>query len=180
MGKRQKLWLGATVAVYCCQSYCLHIVFSRTDYELAFHDLDSTDAAAIMEYLDSSEIDYQLADGGKSILVPTADASEVKVDASSQGLVQNGSIGFEAFNQGSSMFGSTDHEFDVKYRNALNGEIQQLLNGMQGVQKSNVLINLPEESVFLSTDDKEQASAINHDHISPGLPPSTKRSRWLL
>ena len=37
---------------YCYQSFCLHIVFSRTDYELAFRDLDSTDAAAIMEYLD--------------------------------------------------------------------------------------------------------------------------------
>ena len=174
MGKKQKLWLGATVAVLLLSIILLTYLFSRTDYELAFRDLDSTDAAAVMEYLDSSKIDYQLADGGKSILVPTADASKVKVEASSQGLVQNGSIGFEAFNQGSSMFGSTDREFDVKYRNALNGEIQQLLNGMQGVQKSNVLINLPQESVFLSTDDKEQASASIMITFRPGYRPAQK------
>ena len=174
MGKKQKLWLGATVAVLLLSIILLTYFFSRTDYELAFRDLDSTDAAAVMEYLDSSKIDYQLADGGKSILVPTADASKVKVEASSQGLVQNGSIGFEAFNQGSSMFGSTDREFDVKYRNALNGEIQQLLNGMQGVQKSNVLINLPQESVFLSTDDKEQASASIMITFRPGYRPAQK------
>ena len=77
------------------------------------------------------------------------------------------------------MFGSTDNEFDVKYRNALNGEIQQLLNGMQGVQKSNVLVNLPEESVFLSTEDKEQASAsimINFARVTV----QPERSRRLL
>ena len=123
----------------------------------------------------SSKIDYQLADGGKSILVPSSRCiTKVKVEASSQGLVQNGSIGFEAFNQGSSMFGSTESEFNVKYLNALNGEIQQLLNGMQGVQKSNVLVNLPQESVFLSTEDKEQASASIMMTFRPGYRPTQK------
>ncbi|BBH20877.1 hypothetical protein Back11_22220 [Paenibacillus baekrokdamisoli] len=174
MGKKQKLWLGGTIGVLILSIILLTYLFSRTDYELAFQDLDSTDAAAVMSYLDSNKIAYELTNGGKSILVPTADAAKVKVEASSQGLVQNGSIGFEAFNQGSSMFGSTDREFDVKYRSALNGEVQRLLNGMQGVQKSNVLVNLPQESVFLSTEDKEQASASIMITFRPGYRPTQK------
>ncbi|MBB3109388.1 flagellar M-ring protein FliF [Paenibacillus phyllosphaerae] len=174
MGKKQKIWLGATTGVLIISIVLLTMVFSKTQYELAFQDLDTTDAAAVMEYLDSSGIPYELANGGKNILVPAANAEKVKVEAGSQGLVQNGSIGFEAFSTGSSPFGSTDREFDVKYRSALNGEIQRLLNGMQGVQKSNVLVNLPEESAFLSTEDEEQASASIMITFKSGYRPTQK------
>ncbi|QYR19776.1 flagellar M-ring protein FliF [Paenibacillus sp. sptzw28] len=174
MSRNQKIWLGATVGVLLLVVVLLTTFFSRTAYELAFRDLDATDSAAVMNYLDSNHIPYKLEDGGKSISVPAADAAKVKVEAGSQGLVQNGSIGFDAFNNGSSMFGSTDREFDVKYRNALNGEIQQLLNDMQGVQKSNVLVNLPQESAILSTDEKEQASASIMMDFQPGYRPTQK------
>jgi flagellar M-ring protein FliF len=174
MSRSRKIWLGASAGTLLLSIILLTYFFSKTQYELAFRDLDNTDAAAVMNYLDTNKIPYQLADGGQSIMVPAADAARVKVEAGSQGLVQNGSIGFEAFNQSPSMFGSTDREFDVKYRNALDGEVQQLLNGMQGVQKSNVLINLPEESAFLTTDEKEQASASIMITFKPGYRPSQK------
>nr|WP_246627838.1 flagellar basal-body MS-ring/collar protein FliF [Paenibacillus oenotherae] len=174
IGKKQKIWLGATAGVLLLSIILLTFIFSKTEYELAFQDLDTTDAAAVMAYLDGSGIPYELANGGKSILVPTANADKVKVEAGSQGLVQNGSIGFDIFSEGSSPFGATDREFDVKYRNALNGEIQQLLNDMQGVKKSNVLINLPEESVFLSTEEKQKASASIMITFNNGYRPNQK------
>ncbi|TYP77658.1 flagellar basal-body MS-ring/collar protein FliF [Paenibacillus methanolicus] len=174
MGKKQKVMLGATAGVLIITVVLLTMVFSKTEYELAFQDLDSTDAAAVMSYLDSNSIPYELANSGRNILVPAANAEKVKVEAGSQGLVQNGSIGFESFASGSTPFGSTDREFDVKYRSALNGEIQRLLNGMNGVQKSNVLITLPEESAFLSTEDAEPASASIMITFKPGYRPTQK------
>lgn len=174
VGKKQKIWLGATAGVLILSIILLTVIFSKTEYELAFQDLDATDAAAVMAYLDGSGIPYELANGGKSILVPTADADKVKVDAGSQGLVQNGSIGFGVFSEGASPFGATDREFDVKYRNALNGEIQQLLSNMQGVNSADVLVNLPEESVFLSTEEKEKASASIMIMFKPGYRPNQK------
>ncbi|WP_274651547.1 flagellar basal-body MS-ring/collar protein FliF [Paenibacillus humicola] len=174
MGKSQKIWLGASAGVLLLTVILLTAFFSRTHYELAFQNLDNTDAAAVLNYLDGNKIPYRLTDGGQSILVPAAEAAKVKVEAGSEGLVQNGSIGFDAFNDGSSMFGSTDREFDVKYRNALNGEIQKLLNGMQGVEQTKVLVNLPEESVFLSTDEKDQASASIMMTFKPGYRPAQK------
>ncbi|MFC4103570.1 flagellar basal-body MS-ring/collar protein FliF [Paenibacillus xanthanilyticus] len=174
MGKKQKVMLGATAGVMIITVVLLTMVFSKTEYELAFQDLDSTDAAAVMSYLDSNSIPYELANSGQNILVPAANAEKVKVEAGSQGLVQNGSIGFESFASGSTPFGSTDREFDVKYRSALNGEIQRLLNGMNGVQKSNVLITLPEESAFLSTEDAEPASASIMITFKPGYRPTQK------
>lgn len=174
MGKKQKVMLGATAGVLIITVVMLTMVFSKTEYELAFQDLDTTDAAAVMNYLDSNSIPYELANSGKNILVPAANAEKVKVEAGSQGLVQNGSIGFESFASGSTPFGSTDREFDVKYRSALNGEIQRLLNGMKGVQKSNVLVTLPEESAFLSTEDAEPASASIMITFQAGYRPTQK------
>ncbi|ALS27545.1 flagellar M-ring protein FliF [Paenibacillus sp. 32O-W] len=172
MGKKQKLWLGATAGVLLLSVVMLIFIFSKTEYEVAFQNLDATDAAAIMNYLDSNGISYQLSPNGDSISVPSAVASRVKVDVASQGLVQNGTIGFEAFNTGASQFGMTDNEFNVKYRNALNGEIERLLNGMQGVQSSNVLVNLPEESVFMVPEDQERASASIRINFKTGYRPS--------
>ncbi|NIK75627.1 flagellar M-ring protein FliF [Paenibacillus castaneae] len=174
MGRKQKIWLGASISGLLLTIILLTIVFTRTEYEIAFQNLDSTDAAAIMTYLDSSGIPYELSKNGKIISVPSKDASRIKVDVGSQGLVQNGSIGFEAFNSGSASFGTTENEFNVKYLNALNGEIQQLLNAMQGVERSKVLVSLPEKSVFLSAEDAEQASASIMLEFKAGYRPSQK------
>ncbi|TFE24432.1 flagellar basal-body MS-ring/collar protein FliF [Cohnella luojiensis] len=169
--KAQKWVLASTAALLIFAIILLTYLFTRTEYELAFQNLDSTDAAAIIEYLDGNGISYQLNDAGTSISVPSASASKVKVDVGSQGLVQNGSIGFEEMSKSSSTIGTTDQEFDVKYRNALNGEIQQLLLSKQGIAKVKAIVTLPEESVFLNEEDKEKASAAVVITFKPGFRP---------
>ncbi|WP_138751591.1 flagellar basal-body MS-ring/collar protein FliF [Paenibacillus sinopodophylli] len=174
MGRKQKIWLGASISGLLLAIILLTIVFTRTEYEIAFQNLDTTDAAAIMTYLDGSGIPYELSNNGKSISVPSKSAAKIKVAVGSEGMVQNGSIGFEAFTSSSSQFGTTENEFNVKYLNALNGEIQQLLNAMQGVDSTKVLVNLPEESVFLTPEDAEQASVSVMMKFMSGYRPSQK------
>lgn len=174
MGRKQKIWLGASLAGLITAIVLLTVIFTRTEYETAFNNLDSIDAAAIMTYLDGAGIPYELSANGQSISVPSTVASRVKVDVGSQGLVQNGSLGLSAFGTSSSAFGTTDNVFNVQYLNAMNGEIQKLLNSMQGVQKSNVLINLPEESVFLTTEEANAASASIVLQFIPGYRPTQK------
>ncbi|WP_373229596.1 flagellar basal-body MS-ring/collar protein FliF [Cohnella sp.] len=169
--KAQKWVLASTAAFLLFAIILLTYLFTRTEYELAFQNLDSTDAAAVMEYLDGAGISYELNNGGTSISVPSASASKVKVDVGSQGLVQNGSIGFAELSQSSSTIGTTDQEFQVKFRNALNGEIQQLLLSKQGVAKVKALVNLPEDSVFLNESDKEKATAAVVMTFKPGYRP---------
>jgi flagellar M-ring protein FliF len=169
--KTQKWVLASTAAFLLIAIILLTYLFTRTQYELAFQNLDSTDAAAIIDYLDGNGISYELNNGGTSISVPSASASKVKVDVGSQGLVQNGSIGFAELSQNSSTLGSTDQEFDVKLRNALNGEIQQLLLSKQGVAKVKAIVTLPEKSVFLNDSDKERAAAAVVMTFKPGFRP---------
>ncbi|MCR2805008.1 flagellar basal-body MS-ring/collar protein FliF [Paenibacillus soyae] len=174
MGKKQKIWLGASISGLLLTVILLTIVFTRTEYELAFQNLDATDAAAVMNYLDSNAIPYELGNGSTSIMVPSAVASKVKVDIGSQGLVQNGSIGFEVFSANSSQLGTTENEFNVIYQNALNGEVQKLLNQLEGVESSKVLISAAEESVFLTPEDTSKASAAIVMKFTPGFRPTQK------
>lgn len=145
---------------------------SKTEYEVAFQDLDSTDSAGVMTYLDSAGIPYRLSADGRSISVPSTDAARIKVDIGSQGIVQEGSIGYRIFDESSSMIGTTDSEFDVKYNNALNGEVEQLIRRMQGIKDAKVLINLPKETVFAAQENQEQASASIVLTFDPGFRPS--------
>jgi len=172
LSKTKRMLFGATLGFFLVAIVLLVLIFSRTEYELVFQDLDAADAAAITKSLDSSGIPYQLGGGGSTISVPAADASKVRISVGSEGLVKNGSIGFDAFGQGSSAFGRTDNEFNVMYRNALNGEIQRMLNSMQGIQKSNVLITLPEEQVFINPNGQEPSWASIVLTFQPAYRPS--------
>lgn len=145
---------------------------SKTEYEVAFRDLDNTDSAGVMTYLDSAGIPYQLSPDGRSISVPSTQANRIKVDIGSQGIVQEGSIGYKIFDQSSSMIGTTDSEFNVKYNNALNGEVEQLMRRMQGIKDVKVLVTLPKETVFASQEAQEQAYASIVLTFDPGFRPS--------
>lgn len=170
--KKQKTLLISTVAIVLLAIVLLTIQFSKTEYEVAFTGLDSTDAAGIISHLESGKIPYKLGPDGTTISVPSKDAARVKVDVGSKGIVQNGSIGWESFNESSSLIGMTDNEFGVKYKSALNGEIEQLLKRMQGVNDAKVLINLPAENVFASPEEQEKASASVVLTFKPGYRPT--------
>ncbi|MGG6313552.1 flagellar basal-body MS-ring/collar protein FliF [Paenibacillus macerans] len=170
--KKQKTLLISTIAFILLAMILLTIQFSKTEYEVAFTGLDSTDAAGIINYLESGSIPYKLGPDGTTISVPSKEAARVKVDVGSQGIVQNGSIGWEAFSESSSLIGMTDNEFNVKYKSALNGEVEQLLKRMQGVSDAKVLINLPAENVFASPEEQEKATASIVISFKPGYRPN--------
>ncbi|WP_026011416.1 flagellar basal-body MS-ring/collar protein FliF [Paenibacillus sp. OSY-SE] len=169
--KKQKILLFSTVGFLILAVIILTYQFSKTEYELAFKDLNSNDAAGIIEYLNGNSIPYQLSTDGSQISVPSASAAKVKVDVGAQGIVKNGSIGFESFGADGLMGGMTDNVFDVRYNNALNGEIERLLRQMQGIQDAKAIVNLPKETVF-ATPDQEQASASIVMKFKPGYQPN--------
>ncbi|MCR8630816.1 MULTISPECIES: flagellar basal-body MS-ring/collar protein FliF [Paenibacillus] len=157
--KAQKITFVSTLVLVILTIAIISYNFSKTEYALAYTNLQPTDAASIKNYLDGAKIPYQLSEDGKSIGVPRSEVANVKLAVESQGLNKTGNVGYGAFNQ-SSTFGTTDKEFNIKYVNAVQGELQQLINSNSAVGSSKVLINLPEESVFLAKgSEKAKASA---------------------
>lgn len=139
---------------------------SKTEYALAFKDLQPNDAAAIKQYLESAKIPYQLSSDGTSIGVPRNQVAEVKLDVVSQGLNKNGSVGYGIFRE-NKMFGTTDNEFELKKLDAIQGELQQLINSNNAISSSKVLITMPKNHVF-ATENKEKATASVVVQVKPG------------
>ncbi|MBP1991341.1 flagellar basal-body MS-ring/collar protein FliF [Paenibacillus eucommiae] len=132
---------------------------SKTEYSLAFTDLPPNDAAAITGYLDTAKIPYKLSSDGKSIEVPTNKVASVRIEVESQGLNQNGSLGFAVFRESGS-FGITDNEFKVKYADAVQGELQQAINSIQAINSSKVLISMPEEFAFKKPEEEKATASV--------------------
>lgn len=164
--KAQKWMFGATVAALLLAVAIITYNMSKTEYSLAFTDLQPSDAASIKNYLDTAKIPYKLSSDGKSIGVPTNEVANVKIAVESQGLNKTGSLGYGTF-QSNSMFGMSDQVFKVKLVEATQGELQQLINSNTAIGGSKVLINIPDQGVFL-TSDKEKASASVVVQVKPG------------
>ncbi|MDR6552822.1 flagellar basal-body MS-ring/collar protein FliF [Paenibacillus qinlingensis] len=154
-----KIIFIATVFLLILTAAIISFNMSKTEYSLAYTELQPSDAANIKSYLDTAKIPYHLSADGKSIEVPTSEVANVKLAVESQGLNKNGSLGFEAFS-GSSSFGITDNEFKVKYLSAIQGELQQLINSNQAISSSKVNISLPEEGPFLQQQAEKATASV--------------------
>lgn len=169
--RTNKLMFFAIIAFAVITIALLIYNFSKTEYALAYTDLSPTDAAAIKNHLESKGIPYRFSADGTSIGVPAKRVTEVKLDVASQDLIHNGSQGFGIFRDNMSGFGMTDNEFKVLSVDARAGEIQKLINSYEGVLKSQVLLSIPEESVFINSGEPEEALASVVITFKPGHRP---------
>ena len=138
---------------------------SKPTYQPLFTNLQSSDAGAITQQLTSQKVPYQLADGGSTILVPAADVDQERVALAQQGLPQAGNVGFSNLEKS----GITTSEFvqQVEYQQALEGQLEQTISSIQGVQSAQVNLVVPQQSDFaVGTQQATTASVLVN--LAPG------------
>jgi flagellar M-ring protein FliF len=143
---------------------------SKPTYQPLFTNLQSSDAGAITQQLASQKVPYQLADGGSTILVPAADVDQERVALAQQGLPQAGNVGFSNLEKS----GITTSEFvqQVEYQQALEGQLEQTISSIQGVQSAQVNLVVPQQSDFaVGTQQATTASILVN--LAPGTVLST-------
>jgi flagellar M-ring protein FliF len=122
-----------------------------------YTDLEAKDAASVTEGLASRGVPYELADGGRTVLVPQGQVYEMRVALSADGL--------PASNEGYALLdqqGITTSEFRqrIDYQRALEGELAMTLEAIDGVESATVHLALPEESVFVDEPTDPTASVL--------------------
>ena len=122
-----------------------------------YTDLDATDASAIVDELAGRGVEYDLTDAGHTVLVPSADVYDLRVAMSGSGLPSS--------NDGYALLdkqGITTSEFRqrIDYQRALEGELSNTLQAMDGVAAATVHLALPEESVFIDEAGNPTASVL--------------------
>jgi flagellar M-ring protein FliF len=133
----------------------MNSVKSTADYSVLYSDLNPEDAAKIVESLKEKKIDYDLKDGGGTILVPKEQVYEMRVELAGQGLPSSSTVGYEIFDK--SNLGMSEYVQKLNYKRALEGELARTINSLEEVKNTRVHIVLPEKSLF--KEDQKQPTA---------------------
>jgi flagellar M-ring protein FliF len=142
----QKAMVGIAVVVALVGGVIFMRAESRPSYQPLFTNLQTADAGAITQQLTSSKIPYQLANGGTTVLVPAADVDQERIALAEQGLPQSGNVGFS--NLEKSGITTSDFVQQVEYQQALEGQLEQTVESIQGVQTAQVNLVVPQQSAF--------------------------------
>lgn len=127
------------------------------DMRPLFTGMDAEEAGAIVANLKENKIEYQLTDNGTTILVPSKDLDQTRLDLASQGLPTGGVVGFESLD--GTNFGETDTAQKAKYMRALQGELTRTVKQLAEVENARVHIVAPEPTLF-SEDQKDTTASL--------------------
>jgi flagellar M-ring protein FliF len=116
-------------------------------YSVAFSELSEKDAGEIVAQLQDQGVPYKLKDAG-TILVPSEQVYEVRLNMARAGLPRGGTVGFELFS--GSTLGMTEFTQRVNYQRALEGELERTIDNLESVDAVRVHIVTPERSLLAS------------------------------
>lgn len=162
----QKIAIGAAALTLVGGVFLLGSGGDGTTMAAAYTDLESADAAAITEELVSRNVEYELADGGRTIMVPRDELYDVRIDLSGEGLPAS-SEGYALLDRQ----GLTTSEFRqrIDYQRALEGELSSTLRSIDGVSAATVHLALPEDSIFVDEPSKPTASVLVTTDTDAGI-----------
>lgn len=130
---------------------------SRPQYVSLMTKLDVNEAAAVTEKLKELKVNYKLADGGSTVLVPQKDVSEIRLQLANAGLPKESSFSFENLDQ--MRIGETDKDRRLRFILGLQNELEKTIETLDGVEYARVHIVMPEHSLFLE-EQKDTTAAV--------------------
>jgi flagellar M-ring protein FliF len=153
----QKIAVGAAIITLAAGVLMFSRAGSSQQMAPVYTDLEARDAASVTEGLASRGVAYELADGGRTVLVPRDQVYEMRVALSAEGLPRSNE-GYALLDQQ----GITTSEFRqrIDYQRALEGELAMTLEAIDGIDSATVHLALPEESVFVDQPTNPTASVL--------------------
>ncbi len=152
----QKATMAAIFVAVVAALYVFSSWASTTDMAPLYTDLETADAATITDELTSMGVNYELADQGRTVLVPRDEVYSLRLDLSSSGALPGGTEGYSLLDdQGIT---STQFQQRVAYQRALEGEIAKTIRGMDAVEAATVHLVMPEDDLFSADDVHASAS----------------------
>lgn len=155
----QKAVTIVAVIVLAVGGYFFSTWASKPTYSPLFSNLAASDASAIVEQLDADGVQYELQDGGNTILVPQEQVYDLRLKMSGQGLpadTENG--GYSILDDQNVM--TSEFMQQVGYRRAMEGELANTVKSIDGVTAATVHLAIPQKDVFSDDQKKPTASVL--------------------
>jgi flagellar M-ring protein FliF len=143
---------------------------STPTYVMLFSNLDLKESGAIADRLQKANIPHRLQSGGGAIEVPSADIARARVALAKDGLPTQGRPGLELFDKPS--WGMTDFTQRVTYQRALEGELARTIGQIDGIERAEVHLLMPETDGLRRKGRQAGASVVLT--LKGGTPPASE------
>ncbi|MDR7000965.1 flagellar basal-body MS-ring/collar protein FliF [Neobacillus niacini] len=178
--KKQK-WMIIGTFLFLFVSISIFIFFaSRPQYvPLYTGQLTQREVGDIKAELDKEGFtNYKISDSGTMLSVPRKDAPDLLVNLASKGYPKDNKINYDIFGQNLS-FGATDRQYNILEREAMQNEVAEVIKHVDGIKNADVILTLPDNSVFVKQDQGQQASASVMVDVEPGVQLTSQQIRAL-
>jgi flagellar M-ring protein FliF len=138
--------------------YAVLSVTGKPTYAALFTNLQPADAASITGKLVSAKVPYKLADGGTTVLVPANDVNQERLTLAQAGLPSGGTIGLSLLDKEGITASNMTQQAD--YLQAIQGELEQTIDSIQGVASSQVNVALPANQDFALNNDNPTGASV--------------------
>lgn len=165
MKRRSRILLVAALVAALVISITAAAMLNRTKYAVLYSGLDASTAGEILNALDKDSVDAKMS-GTDTILVPASEVDTVKAKLAAEGYPKTG-LSYDTFAD-SSKFGSTDAETQARLQYTLQENIRTTINQMDKIKDSIVIVNLAQNSSYVVSNTKTDASAAVMLQLDPG------------
>src|SRR6185312_916931 len=155
---KQKIGMGVAAVAVLLVAIMLMKIASSPSYSTVATGIDPAQTGKMTAALDTKGVKWKLVNNGTGIAVDSGQTAQARVALAEQGLPQNGQAGFELFDK--QKLGASNLQQQVTYQRALEGELAQTIEQVQGVTSAQVNLVLPEEQLFSDQNSQSKASVL--------------------
>jgi len=131
---------------------------SQPDYSPLFSNLSASDASAVIDQLDSKGVSYKITNGGSTVMVPKNDVYTTRISLSGAGIPTGSDGGYSLLDNQS--LSTSQFKEQTDFKRAMEGELQNTIKGIDGVDSAVVHLALPAKQVFADKQDPPTASVL--------------------
>ncbi len=152
-------WLiagGATIGAILFIYLFVHTV-SQPSYTTLVSGVEPSQTSKMTSALSAQGISYELQNNGTAIGVPSNDASKARVALAGANLLGGSQEGFKLFEKQS--IGESNFQQQVTYQRALQGQLAETIDSIQGVSGAQVNLVLPSSQNQIFGENQSASSA---------------------
>jgi flagellar M-ring protein FliF len=155
---RGKIGMAAAALAVVLVAVLLMKVASSPSYATVATGVDPAQTGKMTAALDQKGIKWKLQNNGTAIAVDSAQMAQARVTLASSGIPTNGAVGFSLFDK--QKLGASNLQQKVTYQRALEGELTQTIEQVQGVNSAQVNLVLPDDQLFSDQSSQAKASVL--------------------
>ena len=144
--------LAAVLVIYLFMS-----MVSKPTYSTLATGLEPAQTGKMTSTLDTQGISYELQNNGTALAVQSNETARARVALAGAGLLNNAQPGFKLFEKTS--LGESQFDQQVTYQRALQGQLEQTIDNIQGVSGAQVELVMPSAQNQLFGENQNASSA---------------------